>query len=168
MAKTNGVGHHVSSFSKPLQLPLSTEQLNSINSYLSTLTPQGIVRWGIDHLPGLAQTTAFGLTGLIALDMTSKLDVSPSDRPPVIFLDTLHHFPETYELVKEVEKRYGVAVNVFKPYYCETVKDFENMYGESFWNVDEDSYDYIVKVSHHKIFTISLLFFGLIRFDFYR
>jgi hypothetical protein len=40
----------------------------------------------------------------LALDMTSKLDVFPSDRPPVVFLDTLYHFPETYELVKEVEK----------------------------------------------------------------
>lgn len=152
MANTNGVEHNVSSFSKPLQLPLSVEDLASINSHLGTLTPQEIIRWGIDHLPGLAQTTAFGLTGLVALDMTSKLGISPSDRPPVIFLDTLYHFVETYELVKEVEKQYDLVVHVFKPYYCETVKDFENKYGEKFWEVDENSYDYAVKVSPLEIF----------------
>lgn len=128
---------------KPLPLPLTTEQLSEINAHLSTLTPQQILAWAIDHLPDLFQTTAFGLTGLVAIDMLSKLTSSP---PPLIFIDTLYHFDETYELVQEVERKYGVKVNVFKPDGCETVQDFEKTHGERFWEVSEDAYDYWVKV----------------------
>jgi phosphoadenosine phosphosulfate reductase len=141
-AAISGVIHHQT----PLQLPLSSEDLVAINAYLSTLPPQEILRWAITHLPNLAQTTAFGLTGLVALDMISNLVESPRDRPPVIFLDTLYHFPETYELVGEVKMRYGVEVHVFKPYSCDTVENFEQMFGQKFWETDESSYDYLVKV----------------------
>ena len=130
----------------PLQLPLSSEDLAAINAHLSSLAPQEILRWAISHLPNLAQTTAFGLTGLVALDMISKLVESQSDRPPLIFLDTLYHFPETYELVEDVKQRYGVEVHVFKPYSCETVEEFEQIFGQKFWETDESSYDYLVKV----------------------
>jgi phosphoadenosine phosphosulfate reductase len=128
---------------KPLALPLSASDLAEINAYLSTLTPEDILRWGIEYLPNLYQTTAFGLTGLVAIDMLSKITSSP---PPLIFLDTLYHFQETYELVEEVKKRYGIPVHVFKPEGCETVADFEKKYGEKHWETDEGNYDYVVKV----------------------
>lgn len=128
---------------KPLALPLSASDLAEINAYLSTLTPEDILRWGIEYLPNLYQTTAFGLTGLVAIDMLSKITSSP---PPLIFLDTLYHFQETYELVEEVTTRYGVPVHVCKPEGCGTVADFENKYGEKHWETDEGNYDYVVKV----------------------
>ncbi|KAL4076270.1 Phosphoadenosine phosphosulfate reductase family-domain-containing protein [Scleroderma citrinum] len=132
-------------FEKSLQLPLSSEKLATINDYLRTLDPQLILSWAIEHLPGLYQTTAFGLTGLVAIDMLSKL-APPESRPTLIFIDTLYHFPETYELVGVVEKRYGVKVRVFKPDDCETVEDFEKKWGEKLWEQYEDIYDYAVKV----------------------
>jgi len=128
------------------QLPLSSEDLAVINASLRTLTPQEILRWAIANLPNLAQTTAFGLTGLVALDMISKLVESPKDRPPIIFLDTLYHFPETYELLEDVKQRYGLDVHVFKPYSCNTMEEFEQMVGQNFWKTDEYSYQYLVKV----------------------
>ncbi|KAF8958485.1 Phosphoadenosine phosphosulfate reductase family-domain-containing protein [Flammula alnicola] len=130
-------------FPKPLLLPLSASDLSKINVYLSPLTPQEILQWGLEYLPNLYQTTAFGLTGLVAIDMLSKLTSSP---PPLIFLDTLYHFQETYELVEEVKKKYGVPVHVFKPAGCETTQDFEEKYGERHWEVDEANYDFVVKV----------------------
>jgi len=130
-------------FSKPLQLPISSADLERINAYLSPLTPQDILQWGIEYLPNLYQTTAFGLTGLVAIDMLSKLASSP---PPLIFLDTLYHFPETYELVEEVKRQYGVSVHIFKPEGCETTQEFEGKYDKNFWEVDEPGYDYAVKV----------------------
>src|ERR1700730_14586850 len=96
-----------STLSQPLELPLSEETLTAINTYLTPLAPEEILTWALTHLPGLHQTTAFGLTGLVAIDMLSKLTSPP---PPLIFLDTLYHFPETYELVDEVKRRYGVDV----------------------------------------------------------
>lgn len=130
-------------FPQPLELPLSQTDLDTINAYLSPLTPEEILSWALTHLPGLHQTTAFGLTGLVAIDMLSKLTKSP---PPLIFLDTLYHFPETYELVEDVKKRYGVPVHVYKPEGCSNVKEFETKYGEKLWETDEDTYDFAVKV----------------------
>ena len=137
------------SFSKPLELPLSEETLCAINSHLTPLSPEEILTWALTHLPGLYQTTAFGLTGLVAIEMLSKLTSSP---PPLTFLDTLYHFPETYQLVEEVKNKYGVDVSVYKPKGCEDVKAFEAKFGEKLWEYDESNYDFAVKV--YKIFNV--------------
>lgn len=124
--------------------PSSQEELDEINSYLATLTPQGILQWSLDNLRGLHQMTAFGLTGLATLDMLSKITDVP---PPLVFIDTLHHFSETYELIERVEKRYKTAfVHVYKPLGCERVEDFEAKHGLRLWETDEDKYDFLVKV----------------------
>ena len=141
------------SLTKPLQLPLSNEDLETINLYLSSLSAQDILKWALEYLPGLYQTTAFGLTGLVAIDMLSKITSSP---PPLIFIDTLYHFPETYELVEEVKSKYHqVSLHVYKSNDCSSTKDFEEKYGVNFWETDEDTYDFLVKV-----WKIILIFFN--------
>jgi len=132
------------SLSKPLQLPLSEDDLETINIYLSSLSAHDILKWATEYLPGLYQTTAFGLTGLVSIDLLSKMTASP---PPLIFIDTLYHFPETYELVEEVKSIYPqVSLHVYKPDGFSSTKEFEEKYGEFFWETDEDSYDFLVKV----------------------
>ena len=121
----------------------SQEELDRINAYLRDLTPEQILEWAVEHIPGLYQTTAFGLTGLVAIDMLSKITSSP---PPLIFIDTLYHFKETYELVEEVKQKYNVPVTVYKPEGCETAEDFEKKYGEKLWETNEELYDFLVKV----------------------
>ena len=137
--------------SKPLKLPLSKEDLDTINAYLKTLTAQQILQWSIEHIPALYQTTAFGMTGLVAIDMLSKMT---SPRPPLIFLDTLYHFPETYELVEAVKARYNIPVIVYKPEGCTTVEEFDSKYGEHLWERNEGLYDYAVKVGTRTIIVI--------------
>ncbi|KAI0005131.1 hypothetical protein BJV74DRAFT_762479 [Russula compacta] len=129
--------------SEPLKLPLSGEDIDAINAHLNPLTAEEILRWAIKHIPDLYQTTAFGLTGLVAIDMLSKTTTSP---PPLIFLDTLYHFPETYELVEDVKAHYAVPVIVYKPEGCATREEFERKYGERFWERNERAYDLAVKV----------------------
>lgn len=131
-------------FDKPIALPISPEELEKINEHLSGFTPEDILRWAVDHLPGLFQTTAFGATGLVAIDMLSKITQKP---PPLIFIDTLYHFSETYELVEEVKRKYGVSINVYKPEECENVHEFEEKHGKELWKRDENAYDYYVKVN---------------------
>ncbi|KAF9816510.1 hypothetical protein IEO21_04038 [Rhodonia placenta] len=130
-------------FAKPLELPLSKDELDRINTHLRELTPEDTLKWAVEHVPGLYQTTAFGLTGLVAIDMLSKITSSP---PPLIFIDTLYHFPETLELVEEVRRRYGTPVHVYKPEGCDTAAEFEKKYGQGLWERDETLYDYLVKV----------------------
>ena len=131
-------------FEMPIAFPISPEELQKVNEHLSKSTPEAILRWAADHLPGLFQTTAFGATGLVAIDMLSKITREP---PPLIFIDTLYHFPETYELVEEVKKKYGIPVHVYKPEGCADVQEFEGRHGKELWKGDEMAYDYLVKVN---------------------
>ncbi|KAG8805253.1 hypothetical protein FRC17_005608 [Serendipita sp. 399] len=126
-----------------LQGPVSEAQLAAINEKLSLLTPYEILQWGIVHLPNLFQTTAFGLTGLVGVDMLSKMTSTP---PRLIFIDTLYHFQETLDLVEQVRKRYGADIAVYKPDLCENVEQFEQRYGEKLWEMTEEVYDYVAKV----------------------
>ena len=131
------------SYATTLKEPVSADQLALINAHLSTLTPSEVLEWGLENLPNLYQTTAFGLTGLVGIDMLSRITLSP---PPLIFLDTLYHFPETLELVDQVRQRYGTDIAVYKPDGCANAQEFEQKYGENLWDTNEEVYDWVIKV----------------------
>ncbi|ORY90790.1 putative Phosphoadenylyl-sulfate reductase thioredoxin [Leucosporidium creatinivorum] len=138
-----------SSTAIPQPPPFDASQLAAANASLSDATPQEILAWAVDNLPGLYQTTAFGLTGLAATDMLAKLTrrrKAASHLVPLIFIDTLYHFEETLALAKKVEKKYKVVLSVYRPPEVETTEEFEEKYGKELWKTDEDTYDYLVKV----------------------
>ncbi|KAF2747448.1 phosphoadenosine phosphosulfate reductase [Sporormia fimetaria CBS 119925] len=120
--------------------------LKFLNSKLQQLEPQEILQWCITSLPGLYQTTAFGLTGLVTIDMLSKMTGPLKPNVDLIFLDTLHHFDETLELVERVRKQYGTTIHVYKPEGCETAKDFSAKHGSKLWETNDELYDYVAKV----------------------
>lgn len=99
-------------------------------------------------LPSLYQTTAFGLTGLATLDMLSHITADLNiDAPPLIFLDTLHHFPETLALVSRIRSRYsGVPLHVYQPQNASTADEFAAQYGDRLWELDDERYDFLAKV----------------------
>jgi phosphoadenosine phosphosulfate reductase len=74
--------------------------------------------------------------------------MSPEQHPiPLIFIDTLHHFPETLNLLNTVKTHYPTAeINVFTPEGTPTVSDFIAKHGQELWKRNEALYDYIVKV----------------------
>ncbi|KAK3363631.1 hypothetical protein B0T25DRAFT_528098 [Lasiosphaeria hispida] len=122
--------------------------LKHLNKTLESLHPMDILRFCKVLFPNLYQTTAFGLTGLATIDMLAKIKAqSPnSANTDLIFLDTLYHFQETYELVERVKERYNVRVHVFKPAEVGTVAQFEDMYGEKLFDISADLYDWVAKV----------------------
>ena len=121
--------------------------LRFLNRQLQFLEPPEILRWCITSLPKLYQTTAFGLSGLAILDMLSKLKIPRAQMVDSIFLDTLHHFPETLELVEKVRTRYPlVTFHMFKPEGIETAEEFSEKHGERLWERDDQLYDSLVKV----------------------
>lgn len=121
--------------------------LQFLNRQLQFLEPQDILRWSVTTLPHLYQTTAFGLTGLVTLDMLSKLKVPRPQTVDLIFLDTLHHFPETLDLIERIRRRYPhVNIHIFKPQGAENAEEFSARYGDKLWEVDEKLYDWAAKV----------------------
>lgn len=127
-------------------LYFSKPHLKFLNSQLQNLEPQDILRWCIMTLPGLFQTTAFGLTGLVTLDMLSKLDGPVKPDVDLIFLDTLYHFDETLELVDRVRRQYKNTIHIYKPAGIETVAEFTAKHGDKLWETNEELYDYVAKV----------------------
>lgn len=79
--------------------------------------------------------------------MLSKLDIPRPQMVDLIFLDTLHHFPETMALVDKVRKRYPlVNIHVYKPHGTETAEEFAKKHGERLWETDDQLYDWTAKV----------------------
>lgn len=148
----SGYASGASSSSSSGQLPtihLTKPHLKFLNSTLNGLAPIDILRWAKITFPNLYQTTAFGLTGLVTLDLLSKLQKeTPSAAPiDVIFLDTLYHFQETLDLVEKIKARYSnINLHVYKPEGVNTTAEFEAKHGTELWKHNLDNYDYTAKV----------------------
>jgi len=131
------------------QIELTKAHLKFLNNTLNNLSPIDILRWAKLTFPNLYQSTAFGVSGLVTLDMLSKLQIeSPLSQPiDAIFLDTLYHFQETHDLVRKTQERYpNMKLHIYKPFGCETVSDFESAHGTEFWKKNEKEYDWVAKV----------------------
>jgi phosphoadenosine phosphosulfate reductase len=101
--------------------------------------------------PGrLAVVTAFGPGSLVVLHELHRLGI----RLPVIFIDTLHHFPETLALVEEATGRYDLDLRVYRP--AESREAFEALYGPRLWERDIDRYQQVSKVEPFRQATVDL------------
>lgn len=129
------------------EIVFTKPHLQFLNRQLQFLEPQDVLRWCITSLPHLFQTTAFGLTGLVSLDMLSKLEVPRPQVVDLIFLDTLHHFKETLDLVDRVRRRYpNNNVHVYKPEGVNSEEEFAKKFGPRLWETDDQFYDWVAKV----------------------
>ena len=128
--------------------------LEAINRKLGEADPTEIIEWAIDNLPSLYQTTAFGITGCITVDMISRISEQRAAKAglpakhlvPLIFVDTLYHFPQTLDLAHKAAKHYNAPMHIYYPPGTNTVREFEEKWGPQLWEKDEDTYDYLVKV----------------------
>lgn len=130
-------------------ISLTPAHISHLNDQLETMHPMDILRFCKVLFPNLYQSTAFGLTGLATMDMLSKIQAESPSSPTVdlIFLDTLYHFKETYDLIDRVKARYpNVPVHIFKPDGAETAEQLEETYGKELYHTASEMYDWIVKV----------------------
>jgi len=127
------------------QITLSTQQLDldELNRRFETAHPLEILSWCIANLPqGLVQTSSFGVDGMAIIDMLHRQLNHPV---PVLFLDTLHHFPETLELVTKAKLRYGLDLRVYQAPVA-TREEFAAHYGEALWERDVQQFHAITKI----------------------
>lgn len=137
-----------STTSLPL-ISLTKPHIRHLNQQLERMSVQDRLRFVKTLFPNLYQSTAFGLSGLVAIDVLSKIQTEDPEAPSIdlIFLDTLYHFNETYDLVNRVRSRYpNVNLHVYKPSGADTVAEFEERYGEKLYETSEELYDWIAKV----------------------
>ena len=109
---------------------MSTIQLPSD---VESLTTEDVLRFALEQFPGkVALACSFQKEETVLLDMLFALE--PSAR--VFAIDTHYLFPETYELWRTIEQRYGTKVEVFEGAAVE----------EGLWESKPDLYLAIAKV----------------------
>jgi phosphoadenosine phosphosulfate reductase len=78
----------------------------AIETELEVSTPEEIVSWTLRRFAGqrIVLTTSFGMEGCALIDMVARHEVGI----PVIYLDTMFLFPETYALRDRMVARYPI------------------------------------------------------------
>lgn len=109
------------------------DRIRVIGLDLENASPQEAIRWAFDEFAErIAIATGFGAEGMALIDMAVKIN----PRPNIFFLDTGFLFPETYELRRRIEDRYGIEIRAFQTSL--TPESQEQAYGPSLWSRDPD------------------------------
>ncbi|MFE4105105.1 phosphoadenosine phosphosulfate reductase [Almyronema epifaneia] len=113
-----------------------------LNERFENSEPMEILAWCVENITeGLAQTTAFSI-----LSVTHMLYRELNAPVPVIFLDTLHHFPETLETAQRAKEFYGLDLHVYQAKHVSSREEFAARYGDRLWERDVDRFHYLTKV----------------------
>lgn len=129
--------------------PLSTTQnasfdLEQLNRKLETASPKEILAWSCENIPtGLVQTSAFNVDDMV---ITHILYYELKHPAPVVFLETLHHFPQTLELVEKSKSVYNLDLQVYKTLGVDTREAFTAKYGEALWDKDIAKFHDVTKI----------------------
>lgn len=83
---------------------------------------------------------------VVILDLLNKLGVLTDGRVKIIFIDTFHLFPETYDFLHSLEKRYGFKAHVFHAAGVNGKEEYSEKYGTDLFIRDIEEYDRICKV----------------------
>ncbi|PMG76494.1 phosphoadenosine phosphosulfate reductase [Shewanella sp. 10N.286.51.B7] len=85
--------------------------LEQVNSFLSGLTAQERVTWGLAYLPGEhALSSSFGIQAAVMLHLVSQAQADI----PVVLTDTGYLFPETYQFIDQLTERLNLNLKVYK------------------------------------------------------
>ena len=149
-----------------LPLPKTPQELISLNDELAELSPAHILQWAHHHLHDtpisdaenshpLAQATSFGPTGLVIMDHLAKGEML--ETVPVITMDTLHLFEESYTFYETVKHHYGKNLHMtitkplqsakagFAPTPITTKQQFNTIYSPDLWKNDPKLYTKMTK-----------------------
>lgn len=122
------------------------EHLEWLNQHFEERPAQEILAWCQMTFPNLIQSTSFGPTGMVIIDMLDKLKMNL----PVLFIDTLHHFPETLEHADASQKHYDLDLRVYRSKDASDQDEFEEKFGKEVWKMEPERYDRLVKVEPQK------------------
>lgn len=109
------------------------ELLDDIQSRSESWKPEEILRWAYATFgDDVAMATGFGVEGMALIDIAAQ--INPDVK--VFTGDTEFLFPETYDLIDRVEKRYGIKVE--RLYSSLTPDEQALEYGPELWKRNPD------------------------------
>lgn len=128
--------------SNPISQFIQQLDLDALNPHFELATPQEILAWCARYIPqGLVQSTSFSM-----LVVTHMLYEELKHRIPVIFLDTLHLFPETLATAAKAKAIYDLDLHAYRAVGADSAEAFANRYGDELWVRDIDRFYELTKV----------------------
>lgn len=109
------------------------DRIEQIQASSETWTPQQVLSWAFETFGNrVAISSAFGAEGMVLIDIASH--VRKNFR--LFTLDTEFLFPETYNLMDEVEQRYGITIERVFPLL--SPEEQEQTHGAALWQRNAD------------------------------
>jgi phosphoadenosine phosphosulfate reductase len=129
-----------------ISFPPSEQDLKKLNAELKD--PDQILKWAANQFSdhSLVQFTSFGPSGLVILDKLYRMGLL--ENIPAVTIDTLHLFPETYDLVTKVRETYSKSLKLhnYTPNGFGTRQKFDDQFGAGLWKADPDTYSQLTKL----------------------
>lgn len=99
----------------------SQVEVEELEGSMRNSSAEEILRWALEtYGDRVALASSFGAEDVAIIDMMSKIDV---DKTKVFTLDTGRLNQETYDVMDEITRKYGISVDV----YCPNQKELESM-----------------------------------------
>ncbi len=113
-----------------------------LNSRFEQSYPYEILRWAEGAFADgrLVLSSTFGVGGMMLIHLLSEEGI----QLPVIFIDTLYHFPETIEHADRVADRYGLDLRTYRA--APSRREFEAKHGSRLWESDEELFHQLTKL----------------------
>jgi len=109
------------------------EEVGKLQIAAEAWRPERVLEWAFDTFgEGVAISSAFGAEGMALIDIASR--VRHNFR--LFTLDTEFLFPETYNLMDQVEQRYGITIE--RVYPLNSPEEQERVHGPALWQRNPD------------------------------
>jgi phosphoadenylyl-sulfate reductase (thioredoxin) len=106
--------------------------ITSAAQELDTAPAVEILRWASRYLPKLTFATGFGAEGCVIIDLIAR------ERLPIdlFTLDTGVLFPETHDLWRRLESKYGITIRGVRP--GQSIPEQALVHGPTLWDREPD------------------------------
>lgn len=109
------------------------EELGKLQIAAEAWSPERVLTWAFDTFGDqVAISSAFGAEGMALIDIASRT----RQNFRLFTLDTEFLFPETYNLMDQVEQRYGITIERVFP--LSSPEEQERVHGPALWQRDAD------------------------------
>lgn len=109
------------------------ENLEKTQTLAETWTSQEVLHWAFKSFGNAVElASGFGVEGMALIDIASRVNSNLR----VFTIDTGFLFPETYQLIERVEKRYRISVERVRSTL--TPEDQSEIYGPALWSANPD------------------------------
>jgi phosphoadenosine phosphosulfate reductase len=127
-------------------LEIAKLDLNYLNRKFEKSDPKRILAWCVANLPSpLVQVSNFNIDDLVITDLLYRR-LNIVDPIPVLFINTLHHFPETLQIVAYTQAHYHLNLKVYRVLGANSEENFATKYGNNLWNQDLKKYQYLTQI----------------------